>query len=67
MHDFMSLVFFCAVSIGGLLLYFLPTIIAVKRKHRNDNSILITNFFFGWTGIGYAGCLAWAFSSNVKQ
>jgi hypothetical protein len=42
------------------LVYWLPTIIAVRREKANKAPIFIVNLFFGWTGLGWVGCLAWA-------
>jgi hypothetical protein len=44
------------------LLYFLPTIIAANRGH-HVAGILLLNFFFGWTGIGWIIMLLWALLS----
>lgn len=46
--------------------YFMPMLIAWNRGHRNQNPIAIINLFFGWTVVGWVGCLAWALSSNVE-
>ena len=59
-------VFFCLLVIivflcAGLALYFLPALIAYKRGHANKGAILIVNFLLGWTFIGWAGTLVWAF------
>lgn len=43
-------------------LYFLPTIIATKRKHHNSAPICIINIFLGWTFLGWVIALGWAFS-----
>ena len=55
MHPF-SWFFGSAIGIVGfvvsLALYFLPTIIAVARHHRNTLAIFLLNFFLGWTVIG---------------
>lgn len=50
--------------IGGILgiaVYFLPSIVAYNRGHKNKEIILLINFLLGWTFIGWAGCLVWAF------
>lgn len=47
--------------IGGIALYFLPAIIAYKRGHANKGIILLIDFLLGWTFLGWAGCLVWAF------
>jgi hypothetical protein len=57
----------------GVCLYFLPTIIAVSRKVRNQGSIAVINFFLGWTLIGWVIALAMAFrrrdwrSSRIRR
>lgn len=40
------------------VLYFLPSMIAYRRKNRN--AIFITNLLFGWTLIGWGIALIWA-------
>lgn len=47
-----------------LVTYFLPTAVAIRRGHHNQNSIAIVNFFFGWTLIGWVISLAWAASNR---
>ncbi len=43
--------------IGGIVLYFLPSIITYKKGHANKGIILLINFLLGWTFLGWAGCL----------
>lgn len=50
-----------------MALYFLPTILANKRKHRQHDPISIINLFLGWTVIGWVICLAWASSDNREK
>lgn len=52
------------VSIISLLLYFLPSIIAFKRKHSSCYGILIINIFFGFTFFGWVIALAWSVSKK---
>lgn len=49
-----------------IILYFLPSLIASDRKHNDKSAILITNLFFGWSGLGWIICLIWANSGNVE-
>lgn len=49
-----------------LVLYFVPSLIAMARKHSNIAPVLIINLFFGWTIIGWIVSLAWAFTDNVR-
>lgn len=51
-------ILFALFSIVGLALYFLPTIIAVVRKVRNLGSVVVINFFLGWTLIGWVVALS---------
>ena len=44
-------------------LYFLPAIVASHRGH-HVTGILLLNFFFGWTGIGWFALLLWALLSR---
>lgn len=45
----------------ALFLYFLPTIIAITRKHINVLSIFILNLLTGWTFVGWVIAIVWAF------
>ena len=51
---------------GGLA-YFLPTLIAVIRKHSNVFAIFLVNFLVGWTLIGWFIALIWAFTSSRSE
>jgi uncharacterized membrane protein len=51
----------------GILLYFVPSVIAFKRKHKNFIPILLVNIFFGWTFIGWVIALVWSFSHQNKK
>ena len=43
-----------------LLIYFIPTIIAVRRDHPNKVAIFLLNFSLGWSGFGWIGALIWS-------
>lgn len=43
-------------------LYFAPSIVASSRQDPNAVAIWFTNFFLGWTGVGWLACLVWALS-----
>ena len=43
-----------------LALYFLPTIVALLRHHRNALAIFVLNFFLGWSFIGWVVALVWS-------
>jgi hypothetical protein len=47
-----------------LVLYFVPTIIALARKQRNTVAIAVLNFFLGWTFVGWVVALVWALTET---
>ena len=49
-----------------LILYFLPTIAAVGRKHHQRTAIFVLNLFLGWTFIGWVAALVMA-ATAVKD
>jgi hypothetical protein len=49
------------LALFALVIYFLPTIIASNRGHKNTAAIFIANLFLGWTFLGWVVCLVWAF------
>lgn len=54
------------VLVGGAL-YFLPSIIAASRKVPNVGSVVVINFFLGWTFIGWVVALAMAARSTNRR
>ena len=48
----------------SVMLYFLPSFTAYRRKKTNALSLFIINLFFGWTLIARAICLSWAYSTS---
>ncbi|MGO0686835.1 superinfection immunity protein [Pseudomonas fulva] len=50
----------------AVALYFTPTIIAASRTHPNRVSIMLLNFFLGWTVLGWIASLIWSVSSGGK-
>jgi len=55
-----SAIFWLAAILVLLGFYFLPLLIAVKRKHHQGTAILVLNLFFGWTILGWIVALVWA-------
>lgn len=47
--------------------YFLPTIGAAARRHRNGGAIMLVNVLLGWTGIGWMVALIWSATGNVRR
>ena len=44
-----------------IILYFLPTFMAVMQGQRQAAAIFMLNLFLGWTFIGWAIAIVWAF------
>lgn len=51
----------------GFVFYFLPSIIALARNKHNIVTILLLNFFLGWTAIGWIIALVMAVKNDVPQ
>ena len=49
-----------AIGLAGALIYFLPSLIAGNRAHRNLVPIIILDTLLGWTILGWIGALIWA-------
>lgn len=52
---------------GMLGAYFVPSMIAYWREHKQFVPLFIMNIFFGWTGIGWIICLIWSFWCFEKK
>jgi len=48
-----------------LLIYFLPSIIALARSKRDTLAIFLLNLFLGWSVIGWIVALVWAAKNDV--
>lgn len=46
--------------IAACFIYMIPTCVAASRRHRNTMAIAVLNIFFGWTLLGFVGCLVWS-------
>ncbi|MBU6475494.1 MAG: superinfection immunity protein [Alphaproteobacteria bacterium] len=51
--------FFCI-----LFSYFLPTVVALLRRHVNAAGVFSVNLLFGWTGIGWLVAQIWSFTND---
>lgn len=43
-----------------IVIYFIPTVIAIARNRNNVYQIFLCNLFFGWTILGWSVVLLWA-------
>jgi hypothetical protein len=53
--------------IALVLLYFLPSLVANRRGHRNTGAIVVLNIFLGWTFLGWVLTLVWALTDNTDR
>ena len=60
MYMFLGIIAIVVLTILGIVIYFLPTIIAYKKEHKNKVIILLIDFLLGWTFLGWVGSLIWA-------
>lgn len=63
----MEFVILMVLVVVAFVLYFMPTLVAVKRNHRNMAPIAVVNALLGWSLIGWAIALAWSVSANVES
>ena len=47
------------IILVGIAIYFLPAIVANRRKAKHEISIFWVNFFLGWTVLGWFAVLVW--------
>lgn len=50
-----------------LFIYFLPSMIAIQRSHKNLIGVILVNFLLGWTMIGWVVAIVWAFLRNESE
>lgn len=60
----LELFFGILISVGGVLAYFLPTIIATRLRHPWAFTIGLVNVLLGWTIIVWFGLLLWSINSD---
>jgi undecaprenyl pyrophosphate phosphatase UppP len=51
------------LAFGALLaitIYFVPTLVAFNKEHRQKIAILALNICLGWTLLGWVGALVWS-------
>lgn len=52
---------------AAIMIYFIPTMVANSRYHRNAGAIMMVNLLLGWTFIGWVIALVWAMTADVKE
>jgi hypothetical protein len=51
----------------GFFLYFIPTVVAAGRKHRNAGAIVVLNVLLGWTFIGWVIAFVWSLTYQPPE
>ena len=57
---------FMILFVLAALLYFIPSLIGILRKHHNLVGLIALNFFLGWTVLGWVGALVWSLLRTSK-
>ena len=63
----LAIILYLMIIVACMAIYFIPTIIAIKRKHEYKTIIFILNIFGGWTGILWVISLIWAIWMSEKS
>ena len=58
-----SLIFIIIIT---ALIYFIPTVVCLIRKHTYKFYVICLNIILGWTLIGWIASLIWSFIDNKK-
>ena len=63
-----AILFVCSVWLFiGLVIYFIPVVVAYIRRHNNILAITILTLFLGWTFFGWLASLLWSLNSDIKE
>jgi hypothetical protein len=62
-----SIVVQAAAAVVALGLYFLPAILADRRKRHDLLTLALFNACLGWTGFGWLAALYWAMQPNPPR
>jgi hypothetical protein len=62
----MSAILLVALAFVLAAVYFVPAIIAVRRRCRWDAAIFVFNLLLGWTVFGWFAALNWALGGRIR-
>jgi Superinfection immunity protein len=62
----MSAILLVALAFVLAAVYFVPAIIAVRRRCRRDAAIFVFNLLLGWTVFGWFAALNWALGGRIR-
>ena len=63
----MELLLYLVIILVGMAIYFLPAIVANRRKAKHEISIFWANFFLGWTVLGWFALLVWTVTETDPE
>lgn len=52
------------ILVFGVIIYFVPTIVAGFRDHHSQAPIFALNLFLGWSVLGWVGALVWSLTAT---
>jgi hypothetical protein len=65
--DPLLLMSFLLIPVIAVVIYFVPSFVAARRRHRNEIAIFVLNLLLGWTLLGWVAALVWACTSDVDR
>jgi hypothetical protein len=60
-------ILFLLLVIIGLIIYFVPSIVAVLRRHHQMKALVALNIFLGFSYIGWVVALVWALTDERRD
>lgn len=63
----MDLLVSLLMILAAIAVYFLPAILANRRKARHEVGIFWVNLFLGWTVLGWFAVLIWSLAETAPQ
>ncbi len=54
------------VIVAIVAMFFMPSLIAHSRKHKNAMAIFVLNLLLGWTVLGWVFACVWACTNNTE-
>lgn len=51
----------------GIVIYFIPAMIAHNKEKRNAGAIFALNLLLGWTLLGWVAALVWSLMDDGKK
>lgn len=55
------------LKLTEVYVYFIPTLMALFKKHNKFSAIFMVNLFLGWTVIGWVIALVWSFTNSQQS